>query len=1045
MVTRRMIVTGRNGSDGFREWRLGPAAMDGARLWTLGTLGARDATAIREPAVARRPGASAAPLFSFTLLLARQPAADESSIAPLVRGGTCAITFDVTPTDAELAHLVPDGGVPPAALFLRGMTVALVRVADGSRIAEASSEGFGGRVAIRTTLDEADATAVLHALNGEPCGVEVVADVSYRTPQTVSPPFSLDVEQVLAFLDRYAADDRTFLEVDLLNYFALMIEESIILPRDQVRDTQSFVKEHFRELLAACGPILRRVRDLETRFWLAESAPAHRPQSTVASGSPMRTLTLTRALDAVLQPLVRRYSIDALVTAVCPSPAGGMEPIGARITRTRTQIAMPGLASFGDRAIAMNVLLRTGSGEPVEAATLARSGLAGPPSPQGHWTLYDFLHGPLTQADPMPQIDDGNALLWADRLDASRFWYAPELVVVAPDARDTPSSSPFLFSFTKVKNDETGQTELEATIRIRLRARMPDATQRVWETQGKPSATPVPLNGLTVLLEVPFVDATGRTRPEPIRAAAVTSIDSDYDATFVLIDQWARLAYGAIALGSSDHAARIVSNYAFTAYVRRPRPLSMSPRQVIEMSVMREKPTLPPAPVILFPHTNIPAHGASSIHIGPPGTTFPVATHVTQTQGRTSSDEVSFPCSTFGALYVQAIAGELKSIGCQNAFTTSVFDQKLFEPLALDFGTNPPFKTWRSLQVPGRFLVVPTSYAVARFEPGDSRAFRPALFLFANVDAGDRDRTRCVVMATLQPCVSAFWRDALVAKLQEAGHSTPELLWPADLDAAPHFDWALSGLGPASADVDAVLTPEGFQVSVATTVDGVLLLKSMIERSGVMGTVTVTLNDGTVIRSSLVLDLAHVTGPFRAGPVEIALDGTRATLTNRIEQPVDVGSLAVRVANRRTTVNVEKRLAPAGSVTVVVPAAATSASVEALPVGEATSFEEVRTYVEDIYVTVVFFANVDFTNVEPFFVDAMIAGVPGSLRVSLSAETPRAEVTFLLPLTTYISQPTVRFAITSTPRVGPAVAGPWRDWRLDTLGNVVEIKTSTLP
>lgn len=708
----------------------------------------------------------------------------------------------------------------------------------------------------------------------------------------------------------------------------------------------------------------------------------------------------------------------------------------------------------------MNVAMRTGRAAKPSAAALAHSGLALHTIGPGRWQLDDIVQATATVAGPMPRVEDESAPLFPDRIDASRFWYAPELGVVMPAPRDTADASPFVFSLRTVGHDATGRAGLEATIRVRLRAQMSAATQDVWEAKARPPTTAVPLAGLSIALEVPFRDPTGLTSSQSIKATSVTSNGEIHDVTFVLTDQWARLAYGALAVADFQQVpARVGWSYAFTAEVRSPRSSSdVTARHVESMAVMRARPVLMAAGTVHFPLAAVPAQGRPPILARPPHVTtlphgptvphlptLPRRPYVTQTQGRTGAVELHIPCKTFGALYVEATDGGVQAIGCQDAFQLGVVELRLFEPLVLDFGAQAPFTVLRSLQVPGRFLVLPRSYTVARFEPGDSRGYRPALFLFANVDAAEHDRTRCVMAATLEPAVSAYWRDALLAKLESEVHPSPELTWPGDLDASPTFAWALGGSGPTAVEVDAVSTPEGFQVSLATGVDGVLLLEAMIEGSGVLGSVAFPLADGTTLRSSLVVDLAHVSGPFIAGPVEVELAGGRAKVTNRIEQPVDIGSLAVRTGAVRVTFPVEKRLASGESTSIAVPAGASHATVDARPVGEAASFEEIRTYVEDIYVTVVFFANVALGSIASLSVEAAIVGVEGSVRASLSSEAPRAELTLLLPLTTYVAAPTLRFAITCARRESQPVTGAWREWRLDTLGSVIEITTTDLP
>ncbi|MFO0728076.1 MAG: hypothetical protein U1E65_30125 [Myxococcota bacterium] len=749
-------------------------------------------------------------------------------------------------------------------------------------------------------------------------------------------------------------------------------------------------------------------------------------------------LLLRRELQDVLRPLTARFPAEALLTLLCPSPSRGFQELGARLAGNRGPPSPTTLASFGGEAVAMNVALRTGSA-PAKAAVLAHSGLLIRPPAPGAWALADssFVPGPV--GVHLPRLDQDDAPLWPDRSDPARFWYAPELALVMPDPQDTPASAPFLFSFRAQGHDSSGQVGLEATIRFRLRPRMKEVTAKAWEAAQKPQLSPVPIGGLSVALEVPFRDPSGRTRMQSIQATSITPKGGDFEATIQLTDQWARLAYGALAFpGFQEFPPRVTAQYVFSAAVKNQLVSGVLGRQLdMPLPPMRGPLLLPPANTVHFPLGSSPTQGRPTILIRPE--------FVIQTHGSTSSTKAEFPCATFGALYLQRQDGSEKPVGCQNAFALGAAELKLFEPLSLSFGRPAPFTVLRSLQVPGRFLVLPNRYVVARFEPGDDRAYRPALFLFANVDAEDRDRTRCTVLATLEPAVSAYWRAELLAKLRTEVHASAELIWPGDLDTEPAFQWALTQAGPTAVEPSAIRTPEGFLVSLSTGVDGVLLLKSIIEQAGVVGAVAFPLADGTTLRSSLLVDLASVGGPFRAGPVEIQVSGTNAKLINRIEGAVDVSDLSAWVGAKRIQLPVEKRLASGESTTLSLSAGATEPAVDAAPVGGPTSFQEIRTYVEDIYLSVRFLVSGDFGAITSLSVEAAVKGVSGSVPLTLSPAAPQAEITLLLPLTSYVGQPTARYRITKTLRDGPPVAGPWREWRIDTLGNTIELKVSELP
>jgi hypothetical protein len=226
-----------------------------------------------------------------------------------------------------------------------------------------------------------------------------------------------------------------------------------------------------------------------------------------------------------------------------------------------------------------------------------------------------------------------------------------------------------------------------------------------------------------------------------------------------------------------------------------------------------------------------------------------------------------------------------------------------------------------------------------------------------------------------------------------------------------------------------------------------LQLKAIVERSGINAAVHFPLSDGTTLQSTLVIDLAKIEGPWVAGAVEAVRSGTSATLTNRVEQPMDVSDLLLYSASAQSgVVPVERRLAPGESIVVEgVPA-----SDEPVPsyasVGGPSSLDEVRTFIEDIYTNVVFMSGVDFAGqgISDITVQASIVGLAGAEVGHLRPDATVAELRFVLPLTVYLAQPTLQFQAVATTTTGKRTTGPTQDWRLDTLGNVISIGADLL-
>src|SRR5262249_34160790 len=122
----------------------------------------------RSPALAR--DATGQPVFSLTLVLSRQPRADETTIHALITQSVMALDVTLTPSRAVVEHLpqaIRDGCQP---LFAREAVFVLEVARDGAPavLAQNKANGTQVRAALSTPLNRDDTLAVLAALDGAP-------------------------------------------------------------------------------------------------------------------------------------------------------------------------------------------------------------------------------------------------------------------------------------------------------------------------------------------------------------------------------------------------------------------------------------------------------------------------------------------------------------------------------------------------------------------------------------------------------------------------------------------------------------------------------------------------------------------------------------------------------------------------------------------------------------------------------------------------------------------------------------------------------------
>ena len=193
--------------------------------------------------------------------------------------------------------------------------------------------------------------------------------------------------------------------------------------------------------------------------------------------------------------------------------------------------------------------------------------------------------------------------------------------------------------------------------------------------------------------------------------------------------------------------------------------------------------------------------------------------------------EVLVPCADFGNLYRRQRDGLWADLGCQPALRLGDTDYHTFEPV--DVVAAQGWATvLRSLTQPGRYLVVPRRHCVGRYGEHDGeRAFRPALLLHSSIDADNPANIRCVLAASLEPDLPPSRRTAIEVELRRLAGREITTLMPWDVGVTPQITWA----APGSADLECVAVDRGFTVVLSTDIPGFLVLKTLLEHGGLMG------------------------------------------------------------------------------------------------------------------------------------------------------------------------------------------------------------------
>jgi hypothetical protein len=711
-----------------------------------------------------------------------------------------------------------------------------------------------------------------------------------------------------------------------------------------------------------------------------------------------------------------------------------------------------------------------------------------------HW-----LADKLTRPRPLPVMDDPDAALWRDRVRPNAFWYAPGFQVVTPKVADDPESSPFAFRFETAGHDVNGNPGLEATVSFTLRRTMSQATLAAWEQANRPVANPVVTTGLSIQLEIPFRDETGTTRLNSLTTADLQDHGEMIVARFRMTDRWARLAYGALAVeGFQAEPARLSVGYSFEAYIPVPPnqvgPVIGRPRWRTRLIMQPSEPWESNDQPAVMGRTreirlaqgtirlegemtprdrdrplnvaSIRPHGiASTLTLHTPLAIHPqiqasslaeiVQTRKNygiQTQGRTCRLDALMPCATLGMFYGQVVDDKFRSIGCQPAFQLGQAENRLYEEVPpLWPGSQQLFRILRCVASPGRFLVVPSSYVITRYDADDpTRNYRPIVCLFSTIDAQNIDKSRCVLMTTLAPDLAPFQVRRMMQCLHDNIHPRPEVEYVTETSAGLAYDWSIGGeaqtIGLLNLSIEAVKMWDGFQVSMTSDARGVPQLQAILSSGGIAGRAKFELADKTLCETALRIDLREIHGPWSTGPFAVTVNPGVVGIENRVESPVCVSELLCEGPQGvLTTVPVDQRIEPAAKCMVNVPSNVVSAWPIFRMEPTAATLPEIRAYVDDVTTNVVFLHVIDLVahQIQSIVVGVRIQGMESSQVVELSATNPAGEAAFVLPLTQFLAGPLLQFQVSMINNAGQTTTGTWHDWRLRDQGNVIVINWDT--
>ncbi|KQX17949.1 MULTISPECIES: hypothetical protein [unclassified Sphingomonas] len=997
-------------------------------------------------------------------MLDRRPPASGASIEPHVSHALIALTGQLdSPAFARSASFV-----------LRDGDIALQKF---------GAMGLRPTAAFSLTLGREAALRVLAALRGEASGMGLECQVERRGAASA---------EALTVRGRLADVVAALGTADLLDRTGIggiarsMLASGRLSVSTEVEPDDERLVDGF---LAMARPILRPITTEAGRRWRVLAVT---PNPMTLSGriesadaATLEQRIYTRSLEALLAPVATADDIDTFVRIVAPDGRGGLGPV-PRLLSQPTKRGGPTtikLARFGRADLVQLQAVAQPSSAKVNAHAMIATANAAPLAATAtikpsYVAIADLQILPLQGtpgAEALPQVDQKTAPLWRDQIDPNRFWYPPAFSLALPAAADDPDGAVFGMTFRAEGHRSDGTPGLNGNVYFRLERGMSADTQAAWEAAGKPAIAPVPADNLSVQLLVPFRDEAGETRTQAF-AADLREEGEAVHAEIGLIDDWVRLAYGSLAFsGFQNRPPELSVAYSFRGYVpitegnlqllfdrkaalvalaTGPRTRSLdvgyldtemlawsdgaaSVKLTREADVPRTRAALTPRPAI----------GAVATLAVKPNllqaatVTELLRKHKYGVQGiaRAQLLPAAFPCDNFGAFYREEKDGAFTVIGCQDAFRLGQTVYRQFE--RIDDLSDAAASVWRSLQQPGRFLVVPARWSIGRFdqESPAERAYRPAIFLYSSVDPDDASKNRTAMLASLVPDIDPARTLAIRQDLRGLA-SAPLLLSLNDIEAQIDFRWTVPTLPGLT--VNAVKLGACIQVTAECPLDTTPLLLSMLETSGLTGAVGFALPDGTKIDCDLGIDLARIIGPMPGGPVVVERGDGVIRLRNPIERPVDISEIVAEPADGEPVrIAVDRRIEPGASIDIAAEPPAGELTVVCAPADGTATLTEIRSFIEDVHTNVTFVNLVNYANhaLAALTAEVRIRDIEGSQQLPLDENQPVCSLGFVLPLTRYLVSPIVEFAVTKSFDDGTTSTTGWLEWSLADDGNVVSL------
>lgn len=645
-------------------------------------------------------------------------------------------------------------------------------------------------------------------------------------------------------------------------------------------------------------------------------------------------------------------------------------------------------------------------------------------------------------------------------------WCQDELHV-SPPAPGTPfAASPFRFLFRVKGLSPQGQPVLESEITVTLKRQV---SKLAANYPGYSVKRISPAN-LSVSVTIPYTDNNGNPQLSTIGSSTLTTTEGSITATFLLNNEWSRIAYAAL---SSDNVItrniKLSVSYLFRAYSKiMPGHLSLvSLNKIDRLQVLKHLPRafeptssvfvasqntlISPAGISikynsLKPQTTpalltlaLPQFSGAGINIIPQKQeeVLEKVEYKTDNLLYNNEFELSFPCTDMGEYYQEEKDGESNPIGCREPYKLGEADRKLFAEMP---GLSTArYKILRSLQVPNRFVIVPARYVVSRNPADAPEPFSPALIVYSTFDVNNPSASHAVINAILQPDIPYYTFLEIREALREFTVYEPDLQFITSTEAENEFLWTL----PESLYLanSAAVTGNLVSYSLTGTIANALTIINMIKQggAGITGVLKFLLPDGSRFTSSLFVNIGGAEGPWMDTPLKISQAPGTIYLENLLRTPVDIAGYYYEQAGKISFESLNTALESNGKYTAAAQNRENIVPHYRLHPQE-NNINEIHTYLENINCQILFIntSGKDMGIYKEITILYSLQGDENAMAGIFRPEDSPLEVMLPIPLTSYLGQRTIRYKIRAKKDNSSPTETSWQEVSL-TNGNIIDI------